>query len=51
LVRLVGVDDDLLEFTRSRINLRQSHPVFRRRRLLVGADTQQLCWFTRPTPR
>ena len=24
---------------------------FRRRRLLVGADTQQLCWSPRPAPR
>ena len=41
-----AVDEELLEFTRRLIGLRRSHPVFRRRRFLVGADAAELLWFT-----
>jgi glycogen operon protein len=41
-----AVDEDLLEFTRRLVTLRQSHPVFRRRRFLVGAEAGELLWFT-----
>jgi glycogen operon protein len=35
-----------LEFTRRLVALRRSHPVFRRRRFLVGKDAGELLWFT-----
>jgi isoamylase len=41
-----AVDIELLEFTRRLVTLRQSHPVFRRRRFLVGAEAGELLWFT-----
>ena len=41
-----SVDEDLLEFTRRLVGLRQSHPVFRRRRFLVGTEALELLWFT-----
>ena len=41
-----AVDEDLLAFTRRLVALRQSHPVFRRRRFLVGAEAAELLWFT-----
>ena len=41
-----AVDVDLLTFTRRLIGLRLSHPVFRRRRFLVGKDAGELMWFT-----
>jgi glycogen operon protein len=41
-----AVDKELLEFTRRLVTLRQSHPVFRRRRFLVGAEAGELLWFT-----
>jgi glycogen operon protein len=41
-----NVDGDLLAFTKRLIALRWSHPVFRRRRFLVGMDAQELLWFT-----
>jgi isoamylase len=41
-----GADQDLLAFTRRLVALRRSHPVFRRRRFLVGVDAGQLQWFT-----
>jgi isoamylase len=39
-------DRDLLGFTKALVALRQSHPVFRRRRYLVGAATAEVGWFT-----
>jgi isoamylase len=41
-----AIDEDLLAFTRRLVALRQSHPVFRRRRFLVGAEAAELLWFT-----
>ena len=41
-----NVDGDLLAFTKRLIALRRRHPVFRRRRFLVGMDAQELLWFT-----
>jgi glycogen operon protein len=41
-----AVDDDLPAFSRRLVALRLSHPVFRRRRFLVGADGDELRWFT-----
>ena len=41
-----AVDADLLAFTRQLVAFRQSHPVFRRRRYLVGAEAGELLWFT-----
>jgi glycogen operon protein len=41
-----AVDEDLLAFTRQLVALRQTHPVFRRRRFLVGAEAEELLWFT-----
>jgi isoamylase len=41
-----NVDTDLLEFTRSLVSFRRSHPVFRRRRFLTGAEASELGWFT-----
>ncbi|HEX6523658.1 MAG TPA: glycogen debranching protein GlgX [Streptosporangiaceae bacterium] len=41
-----NVDADLLEFTRGLVNFRRSHPVFRRRRFLTGAEAAELGWFT-----
>ena len=40
------VDGELLEFTRGLVALRLSHPVFRRRRFLTGAEAAELSWFT-----
>jgi glycogen operon protein len=39
-------DSDLLEFTRRLVALRRSHPVFRRRRYLAGAEASEIGWFT-----
>jgi glycogen operon protein len=41
-----AVDSGLLSFTRSLVAFRRSHPVFRRRRFLTGAQTSDLGWFT-----
>jgi isoamylase len=41
-----NVDSDLLEFTRRLLALRRSHPVFRRRRYLAGAEAAEVGWFT-----
>jgi isoamylase len=41
-----AVDTGLLEFTKRLIRLRRSHPVFRRRRFLVGAEASELGWYT-----
>jgi isoamylase len=41
-----SVDDELLDFTKRLIALRRSHPVFRRRRYLAGADASDLGWYT-----
>jgi glycogen operon protein len=41
-----NVDRDLMAFTQRLITLRRTHPVFRRRRFLVGLDAQELRWFT-----
>ena len=39
-------DEDLLVFTRRLVAFRRAHPVFRRRRFLVGIDAAELAWFT-----
>jgi glycogen operon protein len=39
-------DSDLLEFTKRLVALRRSHPVFRRRRYLAGAEAAEVGWFT-----
>jgi isoamylase len=41
-----AVDADLLSFTRNLVAFRRSHPVFRRRRFLTGAEASDLGWFT-----
>jgi isoamylase len=41
-----AVDADLLSFTRDLVAFRRSHPVFRRRRFLTGAEAEDLGWFT-----
>jgi glycogen operon protein len=41
-----AVDEDLLAFTRQLVAFRQAHPVFRRRRFLVGVEAGELLWFT-----
>jgi isoamylase len=40
------VDDDLLAFAQQVVALRRTHPVFRRRRFLIGADAANLRWYT-----
>jgi isoamylase len=39
-------DQDLLTFTRRLVAFRRAHPVFRRRRFLVGIEAAELAWFT-----
>ena len=39
-------DSDLLGFTKRPVDLRRSHPVFRRRRYLAGAEAAEVGWFT-----
>ncbi|HEV2920161.1 MAG TPA: glycogen debranching enzyme, partial [Actinomycetota bacterium] len=39
-------DEDLLAFTRRLVAFRRAHPVFRRRRFLVGIHAAELPWFT-----
>jgi len=39
-------DEDLLAFTKRLVALRRAHPVFRRRRFLVGVEAAELAWFT-----
>jgi isoamylase len=41
-----AADADLLAFTSQLVTFRRSHPVFRRRRFLTGAETSELSWFT-----
>ncbi len=41
-----SADKELRDFTKQLITFRLTHPVFRRRRFLVGAETTQLQWFT-----
>ena len=41
-----NADQDLLDFTRRLIAFRRTHPVFRRRRFLAGAEAAGLQWFT-----
>jgi isoamylase len=41
-----AVDQDLLAFTQKLVAFRRSHPVFRRRRFLVGIEAAELGWFT-----
>jgi isoamylase len=41
-----NVDVDLCSFTKRLIALRRSHPVFRRRRFLAGAEAAELRWYT-----
>ncbi len=40
------VDADLRSFTKKVIAFRRSHPVFRRRRFLAGAEAAELRWYT-----
>ncbi len=40
------VDNDLRSFTKKVIAFRRSHPVFRRRRFLAGAEAAELGWYT-----
>jgi len=47
-----AMDDELLEFTRRAIRLRQEHPVFRRTRFLEGTGTHLPdVWWMRPDGR
>jgi len=39
-------DEDLRAFTRRLVAFRRAHPVFRRRRFLVGMEASELAWFT-----
>jgi glycogen operon protein len=39
-------DSELLAFTQRLVAFRRSHPVFRRRRFLAGAEASALGWFT-----
>ena len=41
-----AVDRDLLSFVRGLVAFRRSHPVFRRRRFLIGIEASELGWFT-----
>ena len=41
-----AADAGLLAFTRELVAFRRSHPVFRRRRFLTGAEAGELGWFT-----
>jgi isoamylase len=41
-----SVDKDLAAFTKALVAFRRSHPVFRRRRFLSGAEASELGWFT-----
>jgi glycogen operon protein len=41
-----AVDGDLLAFSKNLVAFRRSHPVFRRRRFLTGAEASDLGWFT-----
>ena len=41
-----AVDDALLRFTTDLVALRRRHPMFRRRRFLIGAAAADLRWFT-----
>jgi glycogen operon protein len=41
-----AADEDLLAFTRRLVAFRLAHPVFRRRRFLVGIEAAELAWFT-----
>jgi glycogen operon protein len=41
-----SVDPGLLAFTKRLLTLRRTHPVFRRKRFLAGAEATELGWFT-----
>jgi glycogen operon protein len=41
-----NADTTLRDFTRNLIAFRRTHPVFRRRRFLAGAEANELQWFT-----
>jgi isoamylase len=41
-----AVDDELRQYVKRVIALRRSHPVFRRKRFLTGAEAAELGWFT-----
>ena len=41
-----SADAGLREFTKRLIGFRRTHPVFRRRRFLAGAEASELRWFT-----
>ena len=39
-------DEGMLAYTRRLVAFRRAHPVFRRRRFLVGIEAAELAWFT-----
>jgi isoamylase len=41
-----GADAGLMDYVKGLIAFRRAHPVFRRRRFLVGAEASELQWFT-----
>jgi glycogen operon protein len=41
-----SADADLLDYAKRLIALRRTHPVFRRKRFLTGAEAKELSWFT-----
>src|SRR5262252_2397472 len=41
-----AADHGLMTYTAGLVAFRRSHPVFRRRRFLTGAETSELGWFT-----
>ncbi|MGD0557808.1 MAG: glycogen debranching protein GlgX, partial [Streptosporangiaceae bacterium] len=41
-----AVDSGLLEYAKRLIAFRRAHPVFRRRKFLIGAEASELGWFT-----
>jgi isoamylase len=41
-----AADTGLRDYTKNLIAFRRAHPVFRRRRFLVGAEASELQWFT-----
>jgi glycogen operon protein len=40
------VDDGLRDYVKRLLTLRREHPVFRRKRFLAGAETEELRWFS-----
>jgi isoamylase len=41
-----SVDEDLLGYAKTLVAFRRSHPAFRRRKFLTGAEASELEWFT-----